>query len=241
MIKKAAYLLILLCHFSFIYNCQDRIFNNPLDPDKVDIGYRIDSIITLAEGLVPIDMTFSGDSLWILDQFSRIYAVNHNSGSIIRRLSITQGSIKGIAYDGSNLWCLDNTQSQIIQINIVNGETLKVMGLPIGDYHSMDYSDNRFYIANHRNSSILVIHRESGENLGNIDYPSLSTDGLATDITYIWTVEASTTRIYRLEKTTPDKQEFFRSPTESPSALCHFQGSIWCGDKTGSVYKLTFY
>jgi len=240
MIKRVIFVLTSLCLFSIFYACKDRIFNNPLDPDKDDTGYQIESIITLAEGLIPIDMTFSGDALWILDHFSRVYSINYNSGNIIRKLSLSESSIKGIAYDGNNLWCINNTLSQIIQINIVNGEDLKTMGLPTGDYHSIDYFEDKFYIANHLNNSILIIDRETGENLGTINYPSLTTDGLAVDSNFIWTVQASTASIYRIDKI-DQKEELFRSPTDSPSALCYFQGSIWCGDNNGKIYKIKFF
>ena len=65
--------------------CNDRLFDNPYDPDAETRAYEILSTLQ-AGGIAPLDLTFSGDALWAADGRARILALNYNSGALIREL-----------------------------------------------------------------------------------------------------------------------------------------------------------
>jgi len=89
--KQSALACAFIFSLIFLAGCNDRLFDNPFDPNVETRAYEILSTFQLA-GIVPVDITFSGDALWVVDSLSRILAVNYNSGSMIRELDFPQPS-----------------------------------------------------------------------------------------------------------------------------------------------------
>ena len=69
----------------FLAACNDRLFDNPNDPDAETRAYEILSTMQVV-GIVPVDLTFSGNALWAVDAQSRILSLNYSSGALIREL-----------------------------------------------------------------------------------------------------------------------------------------------------------
>lgn len=237
--RATQYILVSVLLFSLFSSCKDRFFNNPLDPDKEERDYEIVATIPIS-GLTVVDLTFSGDSMWVVDSLGRIISLNHNSGSTIRELDYsTNAGIVGICYDGSNLWLNKEYVPEMVQINIINGEILRILNLTEGRYGVMDYHESTIYLAEKLSNSVLKIDSETGEILASINNPSFSMNGLCFDGQHLWILDAANLKIYRLQ---PDGsvENVYQTPDKNPTGLTFSQGFIWLGDKSGKIYKLRF-
>ena len=233
--KKSVLVLIFI--LSLLNCCQDRIFDNPFDPDPSIEGYEIISIISTAD-LLPVDLTFSGDSIWLVDSFSRILSLDYNSGNIIRELFFPR-PVNGIGYDGTDHWLNIKESTEIVKVNIVNGEVIKILNLGVGQYLVMDCSASSIYLADRLSNAIIEIDTETGEVLNSIQSPVFSIDGLCFDRVHLWLLDNTTTRIYRLDLT-GEILNVYQAPEQNPVGLCFSQGTIWCGDKSGKIFQLKF-
>ena len=241
--KKICYLRDLSCAAGFIFNlifltgCNDRLFDNPLDPDAETRAYEI--VATLqASNVVPLDLTFSGDVLWVIDAQSRILALNYNSGALIRELDFSQ-PVSGIAYDGTDLWLGIRNSNQVVQVNIVNGAQIKTLNLLRGDVGCLDYAAERLYVADKLSNTILVVNTDSGTIEKTISQPGFTINGLVSDGSNLWTIDASQNKIFRLDDTGAAVNVYL-PPSRSAVGLAYSQSFIWCGDQTGKIYKLKF-
>lgn len=237
--RAIRFLLVSVILFSLFGSCKDRFFNNPFDPDKEERDYEIVATIQIS-GLTVVDLTFSGDSIWIVDNLGRILSINHNSGSIIRQLDYsTSAGLTGICYDGGNLWLNKEYLPEMILLNIINGEILRILNLTEGKYGVMEFAESTIYLAENLSNSVLKIDPETGEVLARVSNPAFSMDGLCFDGQHLWILDASNLKIYRLE---PDGQvvNVYQTPDKNPAGMTFSQGFIWLGDKSGKIYKLRF-
>jgi len=239
MIKTIKSALVLIIIFSFISSCKDRIFDNPFDPDKEEQGYQVEATIPI-NGLIAVDITFSGDSIWIIDNDSRLISLNYNSGNIIRELNIGGNpALNGICYNGVDLWLNIRDTAGIIRVSIINGETIKNINLPEGSYSVMDHFNSIIYIVDKYSNSIQLINPETGEITRSIPNPSFSADGICFDGKHIWILDAPALKIHRLDLD-GKVLAVYQTPDKNPTGLCFSQGIIWCGDRSGKIFKLRF-
>jgi hypothetical protein len=235
--KRSALACACIFNLFFLTGCNDRLFDNPLDPDAETRAYEI--VATLqAANVVPLDLTFSGDVLWVVDAQSRILALNYNSGALIRELDVPQ-QISGIAYDGNDLWLGIKNTNQVVQVNIVNGAQIKALNLLRGDVGCLAYAAGRLYVADKLSNAILVVDPDSGTIERTINQPGFTINGLVLDDSNLWTIDASQNKIFRLDAS-GSAVNVYQPPSRSAAGLAFSQGFIWCGDQTGKIYKLKF-
>ncbi|MCX6558690.1 MAG: hypothetical protein NTW95_14870 [Candidatus Aminicenantes bacterium] len=235
--KRSA--LACACIFSLLAlaGCDDRLFDNPLDPEAETRAYEI--LATLpAANIVPVDLTFSGDVLWVVDAQSRILALNYNSGALIRELDFSQ-PVSGIAYDGNDLWLGIKNSNQVVQVNIVNGAQIKALNLLRGNVGCLDYAAERLYVADTMSNTILVVNPDSGTIERTINQPGFAISGLASGGGNLWTIDATQNKIFRLDDSGAAVNVYL-PPSRSAAGLAYSQGYIWCGDQVGKIYKLKF-
>lgn len=221
----------------FLTGCDDRLFDNPLDPAAETRAYEILSTLQIANA-VPVDITFSEDVLWVVDGQSRILALNYNSGAVIRELDFSR-PVSGIAYDGNDLWLSIKNSNQVVQVNIVNGAEIRALNLLRGDIGCLAYAAERLYAADKLSNTILVIKTDSGAIERSINQPGFSINGLVFDGSYLWTIDGSQNKIFRLDESGLTVN-VYQPPSRSAVGLAFAQGFIWCGDLTGKIYKLRF-
>jgi len=231
------YLWILVIISSLLVSCRGRSFNNPYDPERDDRGYEILSIIGIEGSLSPFDLTFSGDSIWMIREGSYPVSLNYTSGSRIRELVTDPAS--GIAYDNSNLWVINSFRRELANISIINGETIRTVSIPEGDYNFLEYRDPYIYTADRLTNTIVKIDPRSGSVLDSFKSPSFSIDGLCFDGSNFWILDRSETKLY---VTGPDGVlvNTFRIPTDTPAGLASGENVIWLGDLAGKIIKLRF-
>jgi outer membrane protein assembly factor BamB len=217
--------------------CQDRLFDNPLDPDADTRAYEILATLQTA-GIVPLDITFSGDVLWVVDVNSRILALNYNSGALIRELDVDH-AISGIAYDGHDLWLAVRETNQVVQVNMVNGAQIRALNLLRGNLGCLAYANDRLYAADKLTNAVLVIDTATGTIERSLSQPGFSINGLVSDGLQFWTIDASQNKIFRLDGDGA-MLNVYEPPSRSAAGLAAAQGFIWCGDQLGKIYKLKF-
>jgi hypothetical protein len=235
--KRSALACAVLFNLVFLCGCNDRLFDNPLDPDADTQAYEILATLQTAN-IAPLDLTFSGDVLWVVDTQSRILALNYFSGALIRELDFPE-PVSGIAYDGKDLWLAVRNSNRLVQVNAVNGAQIRVLNLLRGDLGCLEYAAERLYVADRMSNSILVVDSESGAIEKSISQPGYTINGLAFDGTYFWTIDASQNKIFRLDAVGA-MVNVYQPPSRSAAGLAFSQGYIWCGDQTGKIYKLKF-
>jgi outer membrane protein assembly factor BamB len=235
--KRSALACACIFNLFFLSGCSDRLFDNPLDPDAETRAYEIVATLSAAN-VVPLDLTFSGDVLWVVDAQSRILALNYNSGALIRELDVPQ-QVSGIAYDGNDLWLGIKNTNQVVQVNIVNGAQIKALNLLRGDVGCLAYAAGRLYVADKLSNTILVVDPDSGTIEKTISQPGFTINGLVPDNSNLWTIDASQNKIFRLDAS-GSAVNVYQPPSRSAAGLAFSQGFIWCGDQTGKIYKLKF-
>jgi sugar lactone lactonase YvrE len=216
--------------------CSDRLFDNPYDPDAETRAYEI--LSTLQTAIVPVDLTFSGDALWAVDSLSRVVALNHNSGALIREIE-APAAAAGIAYDGKDLWLSVRDSPQLVLVNIVNGARIRLLHLLRGSFGAIDYHAGRLYVADRLANAILVVDPENGTIERTIPQPGFAVDGLCHDGASLWVIDATQMKIFRLSESGAVERAY-EAPTRTVAGLAFASGVFWCGDRTGKIFRLRF-
>ncbi len=235
--RRSAQACALIISLIFLVGCQDRLFDNPFDPDAETRAYEILATLQTAN-IVPLDLTFSGDVLWVIDAQGRILSLNYNSGALIRELDFGQ-PVSGIAYDGNDLWLGIKNSNQVVQVNIVNGAQIRMLNLLRGNIGCMAFGAERLYIVDKQSNTILVVNTDSGTIEKTVNQPGFTIDGLVSDGSNLWTIDASQNKIFRLDNAGVALNAY-EPPSRSAAGLAFAQGYIWCGDQMGKIYKLKF-
>ena len=241
--KKICYLRNLSCAAGLIFSlifltgCNDRLFDNPYDPDAETRAYEILSTLQIAN-VVPVDITFGVDVLWVVDAQSRILALNYNSGALVRELDFSQ-PVSGIAYDGKDLWLSIKGSSQVVQVNIVTGAQIKTLNLLRGNLGCLSYADARLYIVDKLSNTVLVVNADTGSIEKSISQPGFAIDGVSFDGVYLWTIDAVQMKLFRMDADGTLINTYL-TPSRSAAGLASAGDSLWCGDKAGKIYKLRF-
>lgn len=236
-IKQSARVCAFIFSLILLAGCNDRLFDNPFDPDVETRAYEILSTLQLA-GISPVDITFSGDALWVVDSLSHVLAVNYNSGALIRELDFPQ-PVSGIAYDGKDLWLSIKNSNQVVQVNIVTGTQIKALNLLRGNLGCLAYAAERLYIADRLSNTILVVNTDSGTIEESISQPGFTINGLVFDGSNLWTIDATQNKLFRLNKAGATVN-VYQPPSRSAVGLAFAEGIFWCGDQAGKIYKLRF-
>ena len=231
--------LSLLAIFSLfgLAACNDRLFDNPFDPDAETRAYEILSTIQTG-GIVPVDLTFSGDVLWVVDAQGQVLALNYTSGALVRELEFPQGAA-GAAYDGVDLWLSVKNSSQLVLVNIVSGAQVRMLNLPRGNLGPLDYSAGKLYVADLQAKAVLVVDPVTGAVERSIPQPGFGIDGVSHDGVNLWTIDASQMKILRLADDGTLVNQY-QTPSRSASGLAYAAGVFWCGDQAGKIYRLRF-
>jgi outer membrane protein assembly factor BamB len=231
--------LSLLAIFSLVglAACNDRLFDNPFDPDAETLAYEILSTIQTG-GVAPVDLAFSGDVLWVVDAQAQVLALNYTSWALVRELEFSQGAA-GVAYDGEDLWLSVKNSSQLVLVNVVNGAQIRALNLPRGSLGPLDYSGGKLYVADRLANVVLVVDPLTGAIERSIPQPGFGIEGVSHDGVDLWTIDASQMKIFRLSGSGA-LVNAYQAPSRTVAGLAFADGIHWCGDRAGKVYKLRF-
>jgi outer membrane protein assembly factor BamB len=235
--KRTAPALLAVFSLLSLAACNDRLFDNPYDPNAEARAYELLSTLQ-AGGIAPLDLTFSGDALWAADGRARVVALNYTTGALIRELEVPQPAA-GLAYDGVDLWLSVTNSSQLVLVNIVNGAQIRVLNLLRGSFGPIDYAAGRLYVADRLSNAVLVVDPQNGTIERSIPQPGYGIDGVCFDGASLWISDATQMKFYRLAPGGALENQY-QAPSRSVSGLAFAAGFIWCGDRSGKIYKLRF-
>ena len=217
--------------------CKDRVFDNPYDPDPSLAAYEI--VATLSTpGISPLDLTYSGEALWVADGASRIVALSPQTGSVIRALD-TPASAGGVAYDGDELWVATRGGHEVRRMSMVTGLIIHVLTLVRGSLGPIDASGGKLYLADRQTNSVLVVDQATATVERTVPSPGFSLDGLFWDGTELWILDAGLSKIFRVSLG-GTVLATYASPTRSASGMCRAKDCVWVGDSAGGAIQLRF-
>ena len=111
--------LLLACIILF-NNCKDVLFNNPLDPDASRDALRVLKVVdTTIAGAG--DLAYDGEKLWRISETGRLYALDVETGLVIRSL-LTEGA-SGVAFLQDIIY-LSNDTNRMWAIEPLSGDLL---------------------------------------------------------------------------------------------------------------------
>jgi hypothetical protein len=235
--KRTAPALLAAFSLLCLAACNDRLFDNPYDPEAETRAYEILSTLQV-DGIAPVDLAFSGDVLWAVDSLSRVLALNYNSGALVRELNFPQAA-GGIAYDGEDLWLSVRDTSQLVLVNIVNGAQIRALNLLRGSFGPLEYMNQRLYVADRLSNAVLVVDPQNGTIERSIPQPGFAIDGICHDGSSLWIVDANQMRLFRLTDSGALENQY-QAPSRSASGMAFAAGIYWLGDQAGKIYKLRF-
>jgi len=231
---KKHLLLILLIIFNYIF-CADRIFDNPIDPNKEEYGYSIISTIPTGS-IIPVDMSFTGDSIWVVSQDGKIYSLNYNSGQIIRVLNYEYQAI-GITYDGDEFYINNKNRNLITKVNTVSGSIIQNLYLGEGDFENIDYFNDVIYISERNTNSIYVLDSNTAQVISMVSNRGFSIDGVCYDGEFLWTVDSTTSKIYKISLS-GELINQYKAPDKYPCSICYYNQTFWIGDRSGKIFRI---
>ena len=231
--------LAIVFSFAFLHCCQDRLFDNPFDPEAGEAVFEVVHTIQ-TPALVPLGLAWDGSTLWNVDGFSdTLYSLNRQSGAQVRSLSSVLKVTSGIAYDGHDLWTCSEAVVDVYKINLLTGEVQKRLNLQRGSFTAIEYGLDNIWIADALSNKILQVDPDTAEILTSFPNPGTRVDGLAFDGHYLWVSDMAMLTIYQMTLE-GDVVRTFLSPGQSPRGLTFDGVFLWNVDGNQKIYQLKF-
>ncbi len=239
--KIKTWLLLLLLAFScfLLASCQDRLFDNPFDPNAGEIVFEVVSTI-LTPSFIPLSLCWDGSTIWNVDGYNEtLYSLNRLSGAQVRALTSPLPATSGIAYDGLDLWVCSELSVDVYKINLLNGEIQKRLNLQRGSFTAIEYGLDSLWLADIQSNMILRVDPETAEIISSFSSPGIMVDGLAFDGRDFWISDSSILTIYQVT-TEGTVLRIFLSPGQSPRGLTFDGHYLWNVDGDQKIYQLRF-
>ncbi len=237
---KGWHLLFLIAFSLFPHNsCQDRLFDNPLDPKAGEIVFEVVSTI-FTPSFIPLSLAWDGSTIWNVDGYNEtLYSLNRLSGAQVRALTSPLPATTGIAYDGQDLWVCSELSVDVYKINILNGEIQKRLNLQRGSFTAIEYGLNSIWLADIQSNTIIRVDPETAEVISSFPNPGVRVDGMAFDGSDFWISDSSILTIYQIT-TDGTVLRTFLSPGQSPRGLAFDGYYLWNVDGDQKIYQLRF-
>ncbi len=237
--KVRVYLVVLIVLIIFVCSCEDRIFDNPFDPNAEEVVFEVVNTI-YTPAYYPQGLCWDGNTLWNVDGYYDIlYSLNRLSGAQVRSLSSPLPSTSGVAYDGENLWVCSESSTYVYRINLLNGDIQRMLHLQKGFFSAVEYALGSLWLADILSNKIIEADPETGEILSSFSNPGFSLDGLAFDGNHFWVSDSSTMTIYQLDIDGKVLRQFL-APGQSPRGLTYDGHYLWNADGNQKIYQLEF-
>ena len=160
-IKGWIILFLTVLSFCFLFSCQDRLFDNPFDPDAGSVVLEVVNTI-LTSSFVPRGLCWDGSTLWNVDAYANtVYSLNRLSGALVRFLTSPLQTTTGIAYDGQDLWVCSDTSVDVYKISIFNGDIQKRLHLQRGSFTAIEFGLGSLWLADALSNKILRVDPET--------------------------------------------------------------------------------
>jgi len=226
--------LLLACIILFD-GCKDIVFDNPLDPDASQAALRVLKVVT-TDVTGSGDLAFDGEKLWKVTPTGVLYALDMETGLVIRSFS-TDGA-SGVAFLRDILYLCRDT-NQIWVVEPLSGDSLtqistvelvpRYLAVLEGDLLVFDSRSNGFFKYNPDEGEREFLFKVSGVAAG----------GIAVFRGGILVAETSTDSVYHYSLA-GDVISAYRSPASGINGITvDFQDNIYLFTANGSIYKVS--
>ena len=234
--KKAIFLLVLIIVFD---SCRDVIFDNPFDPNASKIEVKILKIIdTTLSGNG--DMCFDGEKLWFASENGSLYAINPESGTIIREISVG-GTLSGITFFKGMLYVSLGFERTILIIDPLSGDVINER--PMGDkIPSLITNDGTYLlIYDSKTQSMFTFDDDTGNFGFMFKLTGFQPSGLEYWEGKIVLVERNSLTLY-LFKTDGSVEKSYSCPTNFPGGIARDNiDNFYLFSTDGKIYKILLF
>lgn len=229
--------IIIFSSIAILDSCKDIAFNNPLDPNaSKEVVQVIKVIETTLSGKG--DLGFDGEKLWKTGSSGTLYALDIESGSIIRSYFVTPGS--GVTFFDEHIYlCSGNGENILYVIDPLSGDILNRLSTT-GIYPGFlaAYGD-RLIIYDVRSSGIFEYDQDSGNGTRLFDLSGMNIGGIGIYKDTLLISDTNTDTIYRFTMT-GDVTSVFTSPAAGIGGLTVDAGDyVYLFTLDGKIYKVT--
>jgi hypothetical protein len=220
-------------------SCQDRIFDNPFDPDAGEVVFEVINTIP-TPALIPLGLAWDGSTIWNVDGFNEtLYSLNRLNGAQVRSLTSVLQVTSGIACDGYDLWVCSEALVEIYKINLLTGDIQKRLNLQRGSFTAIEYGNDGLWIADAQSNKVLRVDPDTAEIISSFMNPGTRVDGMAFDGAYLWVSDMATLTIFQMTLE-GDVLRSYLSPGQSPRGLTYDGVFLWNADGNRRIYQLKF-
>ncbi|MFA5033267.1 MAG: C1 family peptidase [bacterium] len=126
------------------------------------------------------------------------------TGTQVTSFSPPSGTVYGLAFDGTNLWASLVYTNRIAKLNPTTGAQISYINTPNGDTCTdicWSKTDNTLWVHSKSGKKIYKVNPSNGAIITSFASPATYPTGLAFDGTYLWAVDMSGYRIYKVSTT----------------------------------------
>ncbi len=232
--KKAVLIFVLILAFS---GCRDVIFDNPLDPNVSRLEVKIMKIMdTKLSGNG--DLCFDGEKLWFASQDGTLYALDNESGQVLREIPVG-GNTSGVTFFEGLLYA-SLAEGRILLVDPLSGEVVNER--PLRDKLPLFITNdgNRLIIYDSRSQGIYY-YNDDGSFEEILKIPGFQPSGIEYWNDRIVIVERGNLSIY-LFKLDGQVDKVYSSPTNYPGGITRDStGYFYLFSTDGKIYKLSLY
>ena len=219
--------------------CQDRLFDNPLDPQAGEVIFEVGTTF-FSPAAAPRGMTWDGTVLWNADASTgTLFGLSPINGTVVRTIKAPLSPVNDAAYDGADLWVCGEADVFVYKVNILNGAIQKRLNMQRGSFTACEFALGVLWLADAQANKILQVDPETGEVRGSFANPGTRAGGLAFDGARFWVTDAPTLSIYQLDAAGQLLRRYL-SPGPSPQGLAFDGRFLWNADGNQRIYQLRF-
>lgn len=193
-------------------------------------------------------ITFINNELWAFDDepaIKKLYNLNsyHRIISAYEYFSKGNQSFrtpstdpKGLAYDGTYFWLVDNFTNKLYKLNASTGATISTCNTPGPEPNGLAYNSGSLFVGDSYNDTIYNVDPATCGTIASFTSPGNTPKGLVHDGTFLWNADSNTDTIYKLNPTTGAIISSFTSPGDTPRGLAMHNQKLWVADETNDKY-----
>ncbi|MBN1179750.1 MAG: Ig-like domain-containing protein, partial [Anaerolineae bacterium] len=170
----------------------------------------------------PLDLAWANGDIWFVDRMDDV-VVRFDGATGAEEQVIDVGdkgylNVRGIAWDGSQIWIADDDTDRIVRINPSNEAVYASFATPAGTTPgALDYSGGYLWYVD-RAGGVIYKLATDGSIVETFTPPTASPYGIAWANGYLWVTDDATDYVYQLDP----------NPTAAPVVRQVFSGS-WMG------------
>jgi Zinc carboxypeptidase len=201
-----------------------------------------------ASDMDPTGITFIDGDMWLTDEETGIKKLFNNT-SYYRDLDsfeyFSKGNTsfetpsynpKGLVYDGTFFWVVDDYNNRLYKINASTGVTVSSCQTPWSRPNGLAYNGGSLYISDNNSDLIYVVNPATCAVTSSYAAPSTGSRGLVHDGTNLWATDSDSDLVYKIDPATGVVASSFATPASTPRGLAWDGTYLWLADEGTDLY-----